>query len=410
MEKKTVFLYGINGTYNYGCEAMVRSISARIKREWLDTDVIYKTYSFEYDKNRLRDCDTVQVSELEVHARKKTLSHKCQRAIKFVKKNLHMANNEDHLPYNAKWLKNCDYLIIIGGDVFDLLPGQERSYDNERIWASKVAKENGAKVILWGISVGNFEKNKYAKQILIDFFVNDVDIALIRDQKSLDYLAANGVKNAHLIADPAFMLRERQTTVTADCSPKVLGINLSPLANRYMGMSKTQSEWQQIWADRISEISKRYNYDKIVLIPHVVAKTNPGDDDFSYLCEMSQLLKEKDIDVTVAPADLGFMGVKKYLTQCNVVMSARMHCSINAITCGVPTLFLSYSPKSSGMCEFVYGSSSYVLSMKDCVDGVKFDVLDQFDAAGDNIRLFLERRNSELCKMANDAMLYLKNQ
>ena len=158
------------------------------------------------------------------------------------------------------------------------------------------------------------------------------------------------------------------------------------------------------------EISKKYNYDKIILVPHVVAKTNPGDDDFSYLCEMSKLLKEKGIYVIVAPSDLGFVGVKKYLTQCNVVMSARMHCSINAITCGVPTLFLSYSPKSSGMCEFVYGSSSYVLNMKDCVDGLKFDVLDQFDAAGDDIRLFLGRRNSELCKMANDAMLYLQNQ
>ena len=42
-----------------------------------------------------------------------------------------------------------------------------------------------------------------------------------------------------------------------------------------------------------------------------------------------------------------------------------MHCAINAICENVPTLFLSYSQKSVGMCKYVYGSEKWVLKLSD---------------------------------------------
>ena len=406
-KKVTVYLYGIGGIYNYGCEAMIRAISRKIKSEHPLADIIYKTYNYEYDSKQLANCDTVVVSQLEVHAKNSSINHKLKRGIKYIKKKIGIAKEKDRLPYNTNWLEKCDYLIIIGGDVFDLLPGQTKSYDNERIWASKVAKKNNAKIILWGISVGNFESNMVAKKMLIDYFTNVVDVAIIRDKKSLEYLQKNGVTNAYICADPAFMLREDQTSVINNYSEKILGVNLSPLANRYLKIEKDDEEWPEVWSNILENIYKKYNYKKMILLPHVVNENKPSDDDYSYLEKIALLLTQKDVNVEMAPRDIGFIGIKKYIVQCNLVISARMHCSVNAITCGVPTLFLSYSPKSIGMCEFVYGNSSYVIDMNNLIESIDYDLLDKVDASCDEIRKFLHIRNKELFDISNNAIRYL---
>lgn len=404
-EEIIVYLYGISGVYNYGCEAMIRAISSRIKKEHPSANVIYKTYNYEYDKNQLADCDTVIVSELKVHARESSLKHKLNRSIKYVKKRIGIAKEKDRLPYSTEWLEECDFLVIIGGDVFDLLPGQTGDYANERIWASKVAKKNNARIILWGISVGNFESNLTAKNILIDYFKSIVDIAIIRDKKSLEYLKENGVTNAYLCADPAFMLRNEQTVFDNENSMKTLGVNLSPLANRYLKIKKKE-EWSILWSNILINIYNRYNYKKLILLPHVVNKNNPSDDDYCFLEEMESILRGKGINVEIAPRNIGFIGIKKYLVRCNLVMSARMHCSVNAITCGVPTLFLSYSPKSIGMCEFVYGNSAYVIDMNKLVMNIDYNLFDKIDGECDAIREFLKARSVELCDLAKNAIHY----
>lgn len=404
-EKITVYLYGISGVYNYGCEAMIRAISNRIKKEHPSANIIYKTYNYEYDKKQLEDCDTVVVSELKVHARETSLKHKLIRSIKYLKKKIGIAKEKDRLPYSTEWIEKSDYLVIIGGDVFDLLPRQTTGYDNERIWVSKIAKRCNSKIILWGISVGDFESNPRAKDILIDYFKNVVDVAIIRDEKSLDYLKENGVTNAYLCADPAFMLRDMQTVFDRENSIKTLGVNLSPLANRYLKIEQKE-EWQILWSNILINIYNSYNYKKLILLPHVVNNDNPNDDDYSFLKTIESILIEKGINVEIAPRDIGFIGIKKYLVQCNLVMSARMHCSVNAITCGVPTLFLSYSPKSIGMCEFVYGKATYVIDMNKLAMNIDYDLFDKIDSECDNIRDFLKVRNVELCNLAMNAIHY----
>lgn len=404
-EKITVYLYGISGVYNYGCEAMIRAISNRIKKEHPSANIIYKTYNYEYDKKQLEDCDTVVVSELKVHARETSLKHKLIRSIKYLKKKIGIAKEKDRLPYSTEWIEKSDYLVIIGGDVFDLLPRQTTGYDNERIWVSKIAKRCNSKIILWGISVGDFESNPRAKDILIDYFKNVVDVAIIRDEKSLDYLKENGVTNAYLCADPAFMLRDMQTVFDRENSIKTLGVNLSSLANRYLKIEQ-KDEWPILWSNILINIYNRYNYKKLMLLPHVVNNDNPNDDDYSFLKKIESILIEKGINVEIAPRDIGFVGIKKYLVQCNLVMSARMHCSVNAITCGVPTLFLSYSPKSIGMCEFVYGKATYVIDMNKLAMNIDYDLFDKIDSECDNIREFLKVRNVELCNLAMNAMRY----
>lgn len=137
--------------------------------------------------------------------------------------------------FDITWTKTCDMLVIIGGDVFDLSPSQKDTskYLNDRFFVSQLVKRSGGKVVLWGISVGDFECNANAKKTLLSYFLQTVDVALIRDQKSFDYLTSNGVKNVYLCADPTYMQRTKQKR-TSSTNKKIMGVNLSPLANRYL--------------------------------------------------------------------------------------------------------------------------------------------------------------------------------
>ena len=48
-------LYGILGVYNFGCEAIVRGACQLIQRLYPEAQIIYFTYSYDYDKEALQD-------------------------------------------------------------------------------------------------------------------------------------------------------------------------------------------------------------------------------------------------------------------------------------------------------------------------------------------------------------------
>lgn len=52
-----VLLIGIGGVYNYGCEAIIRGTVIILKKQFPDIKISYASYNYEYDKNRLSDCD-----------------------------------------------------------------------------------------------------------------------------------------------------------------------------------------------------------------------------------------------------------------------------------------------------------------------------------------------------------------
>ena len=82
---------------------------------------------------------------------------------------------------------------------------------------------------------------------------------------SVEYLQKNGITNAYICADPAFMLREDQTSVINNYSEKILGVNLSPLANRYLKIEKDDEEWPEVWSNILENIYKKYNLFYIII-------------------------------------------------------------------------------------------------------------------------------------------------
>lgn len=407
-----VYLYGIHGVYNYGCEAMVRGISEKFKNMYPECRVIYKTPSLENDSKILSDCDTVELEPIEKKIFTAKQKNTIYRGIRYIKKKLNIAKTDDYIHIDTDWTRDCDVLVIIGGDVFDLVPSQKK-YNSEKILISKLVKENGGKVVLWGISVGSFERDLKAKKLLMNYFKNIVDFAAIRDKKSFDYLKSSGVAdNIKLYSDPAYMLRTVQCE--SEAKEKVLGINLSPLSNRYLNYTKTNDEWICAWAQVVKKIYEELMFDKVILIPHVVIPSYANDDDYAYLKKLCEELSANGVKVDFVSDNAGFLGVKKHLIKCSLILSARMHCSVNAITCGVPTVFLSYSPKSVGMCNHVYGNDKMFFDMNDLISDADSAIskLRKISQHTDEIKQYLKNKNLSLyedaCSVAKNIEKFLK--
>ena len=394
------YLYGISGVYNYGCEAMIRSITASIIQMDPDAEVHYVSYSYDKDLKSLSDCEGLTIES--VRNMNFSFVDKC---VRFVKRKTRFASPQDRMWIDLEWTKDCDVLVIIGGDVFEIPSSAKTNdeYKNDRIIVSEAVKSHGGKVILWGISFGNFDSTPLAKAKIIDYLKNTVDIGIIRDKNSIDYLKANNITNVQLCSDPAFMQRTIQSANPAN----VVGINLSPLSNRYLKEKHSIDEWISIWSSFIKSIYEITDADCIYLIPHVVNSDNTQDDDYSYLELISRKLADYDVNNKLVPGNIGFLGVKKYIVQCKMVFAARMHCCVNAVTCGVPTVFLSYSSKSVGMCKLVYNDTDMLLDMNEMLT-TNYDssVYRQYESI-DKIRNLLAKRNVELEIDARRAIDYV---
>jgi polysaccharide pyruvyl transferase WcaK-like protein len=127
---------------------------------------------------------------------------------------------------------------------------------------------------------------------------------------------------------------------------------------RHPGLSIEQGAKGQ--AGMVERIVQRYKT-RVILIPHVVCDFGEGDDDLRYLRRVREAIAGPCKDrVEILDSDPGFIATKKTLIQCDLVIAARMHCAINAMAAHVPTLLLSYSQKSLGMCEYIYGRRDWV--------------------------------------------------
>lgn len=402
-----IYLYGILGVYNYGCEAMVRAISARFKELDPDNHVVYKTWDYANDNRILKDCSTVELSAIVSKFENVSGVQKFfMRAFSFARKKLHVPMEKDLVSFRLDWIEDCDVLVIIGGDVLDIVPSvKKQKYCNDKILLSKVVKKHGGKVLLWGISIGNFECNLEAKRILVDYFKHTVDYAIIRDKNSYEYLKMQDITNVQYCADPAYMLRTVQKI--GESKERVLGVNLSPLCNRYLDADMTEEEWLELWSDRIEALFQKLQYDRIMLIPHVVNKNRPNDDDMAYLSKLYIKMKNRNLPVQFVSEDRGFLSIKNELVQCTMILAARMHCAVNSITCGVPIVFLSYSPKSIGMCQYVYGNENMVIDLNELQSNpnAAFEKISQITNDLGTVQAYLSERNIQLY---NESMSAIK--
>ncbi len=390
----TIGLYGIGGIYNYGCEAIVRGTEIILRKTWPDVRIIYASLRPEDDKRRLKG------SNVEIIPRKVYPRWTIQwfgNALRTITGIPCPVYRED-----LSWVDECDIILSIGGDIYTLPPKYKDRplfpYYQPLIHFGNIVKKRGKKLVIWGASIGPFEGFPKAKRAFIDH-LQTVDLITSREPRTTLYLKSIGIiDNVLECPDPAFMMSSSaEQTIASPSNHKIkIGLNLSPLSTLYSFGNIERSEVISKQADIIVSLIKQFDAE-VLLIPHVVCDFNINDDDLRYLKAIRDAIPNKLLDrVHLVDNDPGFLGTKKILAECDIVIAARMHCAINAVAAGVPTIFIAYSQKAVGMAEYVYGNKEWVISLKELSEDKLLSLVKTQLLLKD--KTFLVKLNNELQK------------
>lgn len=353
---RNVLLVGIGGVYNYGCEAIIRGTVSILHMIDPNIKVSYASYNYEDDVRRLEGCNVTIINRPK---RKRWNIHNV------VRKLLSFLHCEYVVPYDSiGWVKNYDTLFSIGGDMYTLNPDSS-FYKSLPLFCEKCTTL-GLKYVLWGASVGKFEKNPAALDFYKRHFLK-VDLFVLREKVSFDYLQDLSVQNPIILApDPAYFVateirkEEKQTK-------RVIGLNLSPLSAlyEYKDIKKAIERQTQAIIRLIDAMDIN-----IILLPHVISP-NYNDNDLYYMKEIYEKLPQVyKTKVSLVDTDPSFVGLKREIMKCDYVIAARMHCAVNALSVGVPSVFLAYSEKAKGMSEYIYDSQKPVIPLSQFEDTV----------------------------------------
>ncbi len=351
MKSPRILLIGIGGVYNYGCEAIVRGTEIILRKQWPDAEIVYASRHPKYDQTHLEG------THIKIVCRSRyTCTNIAAKLLSYT--NIKWRPRSDSLSL----LKNMDAVFSIGGDLYTLYSDGDYSVGLPKF--GDAAQKRKVPYILWGASVGPFTQNPQAEQFYQKHLAN-VRLIAAREKDTIRYLMGIGVmSNVISCADPAFAVSPEITKVSGAKNDKLtIGINLSPFSLRFSGLDNEQGICEQ--ARMVEQIIRTFDA-KVILVPHVVCDFIESDDDLRHLQKIKkEISREYQSQVCIVDTNPGFIGIKRKLVQCDLVIAARMHCAINAMAGHVPSLLLSYSQKARGMCEYIYGHRNWVLSLSD---------------------------------------------
>lgn len=383
-------LYGIGGVYNFGCEAIVRGAYKVIQGLYPGADIVYFSYDPEYDRKILADLD-IEVFTIKMNRSfTKRLINKGRQVIGY--------NKRSFLINFDEMMNRVDSIWSIGGDIYTipavLRTNRKYPYYNSLVDFCDTAIANGKEVIAYGASVGPFGDYKRAISYYRDNLSRYTKI-VCREYATLKYLNSIGLYNTMFLPDPALQIRGNE----GYSEKKYVGINLSPLSlNEIYGNHDEASIIK--FAGMLDKIYLRFKTD-LMLIPHVISK-DENDDDLRFLMAVKEHVSiELQKHIILADYSGGFIGIKSQLRKCYFVLAARMHCAINAIDENIPAIFLSYSQKSIGMCNYIYQSDKWLLDIRDVEESGLQKITDMMNQK-DQVSAYLSERNNVINSYFNE--------
>ena len=298
-----------------------------------------------------------------------------------------------------------DCVFLIGGDIFTI-PEYLRNkrvyqYYNPLIQFGTSLNNKNIKQVLFGASIGPCGEYKKAKKYYFSF-LKKIDLIVARENRCIDYLTENSiVSNLSFFPDPAFFVSNGERF---DSVCDYIGINLSELSLREVYGNVSSNI-----LDSCANLVKTIHYEtglKILLIPHVFSPFSDSDNDYSFLKKIHQLLDPQTKKSVSLSEPKSFLDAKKYIRKCKLVVTARMHCGISAVSELVPTIFLSYSEKTKGIVKYIYNDSKSFLHLSK-IDKDLVPLVHHHLNKLKEMRLVLESRMPQIKNEINDNELFL---
>ena len=336
---KKVLLYQHIGSYNHGCEALVRTVSESVIDAFSDSEVYLSSFNPSEDIN-------AEIPSVHNVIKNK---HWCRRLSvgwflnRFCKKALgvrFIRNRFGVFKKNVKLANDMDCCIAIGGDNYCYNKGKSD-------WATNVLmRKKCPKMMLWGCSVEPDELPGELAEHLSLF-----DAITVRESISYEAFVKCGLGDkAHLVADPAFLLEPDEVLLPEGFEEgKLVGINLSPMILNYTEEREKVVESIYALIDHILGTTDM----NVVLVPHVRLAVT---DDMDTLRPIYERYRESGRVLLLDDYSLSCRQLKGYISKCRFFIGARTHSIIAAYSTCVPALALGYSVKAKGIARDIFGT------------------------------------------------------
>lgn len=388
-------LYHHVGSGNKGCEALVDSTGAMLRRMFPDTDIAL--YSQRPDEDTDSRYETVS-SVIPVTSYPAEPLHLWEKAyLKSLR--LKSAHSAD-MRFYAKTMRQLPMdervYLSIGGDTYCYGENSFMHAFNAEL------KRRGMTTVLWGCSL---DESSFTSENAADLRTYDAIFA--RESGTYTLLREKGfTKNVYLHPDPAFTLAAEELPLPDGFIPgNTIGINASPLVFKYENGDRKGVGMQAY--ERLIESVLRNTDCSVLLVPHVFWSFS---DDRSILGELYAKYRSND-RVLMLDKAYSARELKGFIGRCRAFIGARTHSTIAAYSSCVPTLVLGYSVKSVNIALDLFGKTDgFVVPVDELedADGLSraFDRLMQTEQLH---RQILSERVPDYIRKAQDAALTLRD-
>lgn len=351
--QRNILFYGHGGSSNRGCEAIVRSTSALLKKS-LGSRAFIQVSSYAPQEDREASIPSVDAvvdsgaawpATSPVRWLRAALWHACPTP------------SARHLLSNLRTIHRAgraDVCLSVGGDNY--------CYDPVEIHyaLNRVLRKRCRRLALWGCSI---EPERMDAAMLGD--LRGFDLITARESITFAALRDRGLERAKLYPDPAFAMDEERLPLPPGWRDgQMVGLNLSALIERY---EQTPGGARSACAALIRHVLARTECG-VVLVPHVTGRSS---DDRYPLGDLYREFRGEG-RVLMMSGGLRAPQIKGYIARCRFFVGARTHATIAAYSTGVPTLVLGYSVKARGIARDLFGEETgLVLPVQELAGGVQ---------------------------------------
>jgi len=360
---KTVYLTGQNNFGNRGCEALVRSTITVLTEVFGPIKALVPSLDPARDQAQWPDSAAAGVEFVKAFPMPAVFSKWAGASQKWPWLHALAQPKPSLQPELVADLKRADLLLSIGGGNYSLDYGLASLYYFAAV--AETAMAMGKPAVLWGASVGPFDKQPLAEQRMAEH-LRRLSLVTVRESRSVDYLRGIGVQaNVVPVIDSAFAMTPQALDTSAwwpqQAADGVLGLNIGALIDslrREQGHADGAIGAGKAFVERLLKETGL----SVLLLPHVSpldGGTWNNDERFNQ--QLLAALGGASARLAAVPAGLNAAQLKHVVSRLRYLIAGRTHATVAAFSTGVPTISIAYSVKAKGINRDLFGHEGYVL-------------------------------------------------
>jgi colanic acid/amylovoran biosynthesis protein len=341
-----IALTGITSLRNHGVEALVVTLIHQLRQRFPNPTFLVLDRAPEYDASRLTDpginCLYDETSRPLYASRIRSAMLQGSGWVKGLAPEFQQVREE---------ISSSDLVCATGGDLFASEYGHRSLLSH--LAPLRTAREFNKPFFFVAQSIGPFKSDE-DREAFVEVARDAAGIS-VRESQSFDYVTQQlGLPDGlvTLTADPAFLLKPEGPQPLSrfrahfNFAPDQPVVAVTPSQAICNWMNSDYDRHFQVWCSVIDLIRRELNA-AVLIVPHV-QETAPRNDDRVLA---TAILRHFAFDplIQIAGADFSAGEFKGMISQCDMVVSERMHSCIAGLSSAVCTVAIGYSIKAKGI-------------------------------------------------------------